>query len=86
MATKLHFWRRVEGAVGREHLEPGPIAKLDDGRYVRYHFATASFYGASDLLRRSLWHWEYLGAGELWTIDGVVQFPKERRTGTEVRS
>jgi hypothetical protein len=79
MSTKLHFWRRAEGDIGRESREPCPLARLDDGRYARYHMACPDFERGLECQRAGLWHWDYLGGGVIHTMDGVAQYPGPER-------
>jgi hypothetical protein len=59
----MHFWRRREGPLTmNEHTDP-TWAILDDGKLVLYHAAGADRAETERLLRRGLWHWDYLGRG-----------------------
>jgi hypothetical protein len=78
MPARLHFWRRVEGDVANEAFHPRPIARIR-GRATEYHVCGNTVDAVSACLERGIWHWQYLGAGELDTIHGVVQYAGEKQ-------
>lgn len=71
--THLHFWLRREGDIARERYDGLPFAQLDNGRIVKFHIAGPN-YGAmlKDFLAGSVFHWKYLGTGQIYQVDGVV--------------
>jgi hypothetical protein len=79
---KLHFWWRVGGNHFFEVKNPRPLAKLDDGRIVKFHISGRDRKETEDILRHGVFKWRYLGMGVIHAVENVAQYPYPKNTLT----
>jgi len=65
--TKLHFWQ-AGGVISFCRF----LAKPDDGRIVKYHFAGKDRAETEELLRQGKIVPIYLGTGAIYTVKGIA--------------